>query len=301
MTFTPTTVHAGTTALHPSATWESGGVDLDAYLDRIDYNGPLSPDLRTLTALQKAHLEAVPFESLDPVLGRAVHLDIERLQDKLVQRRRGGYCHEHNILFASVLDRLSFHVTGRNARMLLGQDHRQIGAVGHAILGVVADGTEWHVDVGIGAVGPRAPIPLRAGTQTDTGPWRYRMDRTELDHWLLRVQRPDGWFNLVQFTEETYYRADFADNNYLASHSPDSPFTRHVIAQHNGEQVRRGLKDLTLTTHRPGERKQQVHIAPEDLPQTLRSEFGLHLPSDHEQALVQRVRTSAGTPWSELP
>lgn len=292
--------HTTTPAAHPSATWDSKPLDLRAYLERIGYDGPLTPDLQTLTALQHAHLEAIPFESLDPVLGRPVRLDIDTLQDKLVKHRRGGYCHEHNILFASVLDRLGFQVTGRSARMLMGQDEREIGAVGHTVLSVIVEGTDWHVDVGIGDAGPRGPIPLQEGVEIDTGPWRYRLDRTEHTHWLLRFQRPNGWFNLIQFTEEPFYRADFVDHNFLASHSPESPFTRHIVVSHNGDQVRHSLQDLTLTTRRPGEIPQELKITAEEIPRTLRSVFGLMLTVEHENALVDRVRTSAGIPWPEL-
>src|SRR5699024_3949583 len=262
--------------------------------------GSLTPDLQTLTALQQAHLATIPFESLDPVLGRPVHLDIHTLQDKMVRRRRGGYCHEHNSLFASVLDRLGFHVTGRSARMLMGQNEREICAVGHTVLSVKVEGHDWHVDVGIGASGPRGPIPLRAGTEIDTGPWRYRIERAEHEQWLLQLRRPDGWFNLIQFTEEPFYRADFADQNLLASHQPESPFTRHIIVSCNGSQVRRSLKDQTLTTYRPGETPQQLQIPAEEIPHVLSSVFGLEVSAEHESALVHRVRTSAGTPWTEL-
>ncbi|MGL6249636.1 MAG: arylamine N-acetyltransferase family protein, partial [Billgrantia desiderata] len=51
--------------LHESTQWETSALDLDAYLARIDYRGPLAPSLETLTALQQAHLAAVPFENLE--------------------------------------------------------------------------------------------------------------------------------------------------------------------------------------------------------------------------------------------
>jgi len=134
MNFPPPPVVADGDFDHPSTRWETGGLDLSAYLERIGYAGPLEPDLDTLRALQAAHLDAVPFEAVDPYLGRPVPLDIGALQDKLVHGRRGGYCHEHNILFATVLDRLGFHVTGRSARMLMGANERQITEIGHTIL-----------------------------------------------------------------------------------------------------------------------------------------------------------------------
>ena len=59
--------------------------DLDAYFARIGYGGPARPDLATLSALHAAQVDAIPFESLDPLTGRPVKLDLESLQAKLVR------------------------------------------------------------------------------------------------------------------------------------------------------------------------------------------------------------------------
>ncbi|WP_121188591.1 arylamine N-acetyltransferase [Nocardiopsis sp. Huas11] len=283
-----------TTETHPSTRWDSAPLDLPAYLDRIGYDGPLTPTLTTLEALIRAHLEAIPFEGLDPLLGTPVLLDTESLQHKLVRRGRGGYCHEHNILFASVLDRLGFQVTGRAARMLMGGDEREMGPVAHTILSVVLDGVDWHVDVGVGSSGPRGPIPLVAGAEVATGRWKYRMDRSEQDHWVLRLRQPGGWFNLVQFTGERYYRADYAGYNHVASTDPESPFTQGIVVHHNGDDVRRTLNGLTLTSHRPHGERAQREIAADEVPRILRTVFGLELPRDQEQALVEIARQAAG-------
>ncbi|NZA27159.1 arylamine N-acetyltransferase [Luteimonas sp. SJ-92] len=284
---------------HPSARWESAPLDLDGYLARIGHHGPLAPSLDTLRTLQAAHLDAIPFEGLDPYLGRPVPLDIESLQDKLVRRRRGGYCHEQNILFATVLDRLGFRVTGRSARMLMGADEREITEIGHTLLSVVIDGTDWHVDVGIGSAGPRGPIPLVEGGEFATGSWNYRIERSRLGHWLLRLRRAGGWFNLVHYTEERYYRADYADQNYVVATSPASPFVQRLIVQRNGADMRIALTDLVVTTHLPNGDKRTREIAPGQLPETLRSVFGLDLPGELERELVERAGRPRSSDWSD--
>ena len=70
--------------------------DLDACLRRIGHAGPRSATFETL---HQSHTAARPFENLNPLLGVPVALDIASLQRKLVQRRRGGWCYEHNLLF----------------------------------------------------------------------------------------------------------------------------------------------------------------------------------------------------------
>ena len=88
-------------------------LDLDTYLKRIDYSGPRSPTIATLRALHAQHPRAIPFENLDTLLGKPVRLDLQSLERKLVQGRRGGYCFEQNLLFKHVLHALGFDpITG---------------------------------------------------------------------------------------------------------------------------------------------------------------------------------------------
>ena len=68
-----------------------------AYLDRIAYDGPVEPTATVLSAIHWAHLQSVPFENLDiRPLGLAIDFDLSALQDKIVRRRRGGFCYELN-------------------------------------------------------------------------------------------------------------------------------------------------------------------------------------------------------------
>jgi N-hydroxyarylamine O-acetyltransferase len=284
-----------TQPLHESTQWETSALDLDAYLARIDYRGPLTPNVETLKALQQAHLAAVPFENLEIVTGGEIRIDLKSLQDKLVRRRRGGYCHEHNTLFATVLDRLGFEVMGRNARMLMGEDASIVTPLGHTMLVVKAAGYDWMVDVGVGNVGPREPIRLEADREVSHGPWEYRLERSPLGYWLLRHKRLGEWFNIYQFSDEPCYRADSGEYNYLASHHPASPFVRRIVAQHNGAEVRLALTDLELKVFRPGREPEQQRIEADALLDLLRQRFGLELTPEQERALLQRAKTLAET------
>ncbi|MBD3897249.1 arylamine N-acetyltransferase [Halomonas sp. ML-15] len=287
--------------LHESARWETPALDLDAYLARIDYRGPLTPDLATLRALQQAHLAAIPFENLEIVTGGEIRIDLESLQDKLVRRQRGGYCHEQNTLFATVLDRLGFEVAGRNARMLMGDDERVVTPLGHTMLVVTVAGGDWLVDVGVGNIGPREPILLKVGNEVSHGPWEYRLERSPLGHWLLRHRRQGEWFNIYQFSDEPCYRADSGEYNYLASHHPASPFVRRIVAQHNGAEVRLALTDLELKIFRPGKEPELHKVVAGELPSVLQEWFGLKLPAEQERVLLRRAATLTEATIAEEP
>lgn len=277
-----------------NALWESELLDLEAYLARIGHHGAIEPNIETLRALQRAHLDAIAFENLDVITGGVIRLDLASLQDKLIYCRRGGYCHEQNILFATVLDRLGFQVSGRSARMLMGDDERELGAVGHTCLNVRIDGTDWHVDVGVGNIGPREPIPLQEGIEVRHDRWEYRMDRTSEGRWLLRHRRHDGWFNVYQFSEEPYYRVDYAEHNYVVSTHPESPFAHRIFVQRNGEDIRYALTDCELTLFRPGEPPEPQSVQSPGLPGVIRDVFGLDLPREAMDMLVERVQATCG-------
>src|ERR1051325_3837174 len=91
---------------------------LQAYFARIGYNGPREATLAAPSGLAAPHATSIPFENIDVLLGRGAKLDSEALFDKVVERRRGGYCFEHNSLLLHVLESLGFAAEGLAARVL---------------------------------------------------------------------------------------------------------------------------------------------------------------------------------------
>src|SRR5271170_4725651 len=92
-------------------------MNIDAYLRRIEYDGPRVASVETLRALHRQHLFLVPFENLDIPLGTPIRLDIGLIYDKIVARRRGGFCYELNGLFGELLTAMGFSVQTLSARV----------------------------------------------------------------------------------------------------------------------------------------------------------------------------------------
>src|SRR5262245_48596342 len=109
-------------------------IDLDAYLRRIAYTGAREPTLETLRALHWHHPLAIPFETLDPLLGRGVRLEPDALERKLVAERRGGYCFEQNLLFAHALRSLGFAVSYLSGRVIWQAGDHERRARTHMLL-----------------------------------------------------------------------------------------------------------------------------------------------------------------------
>ena len=164
-------------------------LDLQAYLQRIGYDGGLDPTVETLTALHRAHVLSIPFENLDILLGRPIRLDLASLQAKLVRDRRVGYCFEQNALFAAVLEHLAFDVTGLAARVTMGEERTTPRT--HMILAVDIAGTGWLADVGFGGDTLLDPISFESSEPVHQGAWAFRLG-VDGDARILWGLRPDG-------------------------------------------------------------------------------------------------------------
>ncbi len=140
-------------------------IDVAAYFARIGYSGSADATLETLSELVAAHGRCIPFENLDPLLGiPVVDLGPSALADKLVRRRRGGYCYEHNNLMLYVLQHLGFQVDALVARVVWMSPHGLGGpptAEDHQVLAVRIPGVDDVLLVNVGSGGQTLSWPIR--------------------------------------------------------------------------------------------------------------------------------------------
>ncbi|NKY57052.1 arylamine N-acetyltransferase family protein [Nocardia flavorosea] len=278
------------------STWRGADLDLDAYLARIGFTGVRAPTLATLRDLVYRHTTTFPFENLEIILGRPVRLDVESMQDKMVRHRRGGYCFENCALFAAVLERLGFGVTGLAGRIFLGADTRLLPAT-HALLHVTTTDDErgWLCDVGFGS-GPLEPIELTpVDGELTAGAWRFTLERdTDVlggSLWTLRHFSRNGWLTRRTFTMNPQYPIDQAVGNYYVSTSSHSPFTTRPIAQRLHPEVHHMLDGLTLHTNYPDGTGETRTVRSSDVPKLLTEIFDIETDAADAAKLVNHLDT----------
>lgn len=202
--------------------------ELHAYLERIHYDGSLKVNAETLRDLHIAHTFNIPFENLDIHLGKPISIAPEAVFDKLVRRKRGGYCYEMNGLFANVLGTLGFSVQLLMARIMAG--YTETRPLTHMLLLVTINGERWIADVGNGRTGLLAPLPLKNNAPETQFTETFRL-RTEDDyHYIFQGMDAGQWIDVYAFTLETYLPVDYTLANYYNSTSPESRFTQRKIA-----------------------------------------------------------------------
>lgn len=203
---------------------------LDAYFDRIGFQGTAHADFATLAALQRLHLAAIPFEALDVLAGRPIDLALPAIIDKLVTRRRGGYCFEQNRLFEYMLGIVGYDVRRVLARVLW---HRPAEAPpparSHLALIVRLDDEEWLVDVGFGGTVPDAPLRLASEEPQKSRHDSYRFGQGK-EGPLLGVFRDGAWMPAYELAPGQVEDADLETANWYTSTHPGSPFRTALAA-----------------------------------------------------------------------
>lgn len=202
--------------------------DLHAYLARIGYTGATRPSLATLSQLHQAHVCAIPFENLDVILDRSIHLETDAIQEKLVVARRGGYCYEQNALFLLALQQMGFEARGLAARVVIAQPP-SVPPRTHMLLLVQLEGAFWIADVGFGGPTLSAPIRLLADRSQATPHGEYQLQSLG-EEWLLCLRRHDEWQPLYRFDLVTQFPSDYLMANHFVSTWPHSHFRHHLLA-----------------------------------------------------------------------
>lgn len=199
---------------------------VDAYLERIGYSGSRDATEDTLVRLHRSHMFAVPFENLDIAMGRPIVLSLEALFDKIVRRRRGGFCYELNGLFAWLLGQLGFRVTLLSARVWDGE--RPGPEFDHMALLVECDARALVADVGFG---DSFLEPLLLDGSESSGPHArsYRVTGSGPDLVLERRDGGEAWKPEYVFSLTPRRLAEFDAMCEYHQTSPSSHFTRNSI------------------------------------------------------------------------
>ena len=245
-------------------------MNLADYLTRIEYQGPIRPDLDCLNAIHQQHLLNIPYENVDVQLRRPLDQDLERIFEKIVHRGRGGWCYEMNGLLEWALGQIGFDVmrlTGGVARKERGDE--VLG--NHLVLSVDLD-EPYIADVGLGN-GLIEAIPLR--------PDRFRQGHREFRLELL----DDEIWRFHNFPGAIPLDFDFifapADEALLArtceslQSDPDSMFRQNLICQRlRRDGVHLLLGRVLIFFGESGQTKTTLNSA-QELSDSLLNVFGL--------------------------
>jgi N-hydroxyarylamine O-acetyltransferase len=250
-------------------------VDLDAYFARIGYAGPREPALPVLRALHALHPAAIPFEAIDCLLDRGVDISPAAVDAKLIASGRGGYCFEHNSLFARVLTELGFGVEGFAARVRWNAPpDAPAQPRTHHVLKVQVEGEPWLADVGFGGCVLTAPLRLQPDVEQATDHDAYRLTRRG-EELRLEVLREPGWVPAYDVSLVPCAPRDYEMANWFTSTHPSSHFRTNLLAGRTTPQARYSLLFNRFTVRPRGGAPTKQILDADGIERTLRQVFGL--------------------------
>lgn len=266
---------------------------LAAYLARLGLSAAPRADAAGLAAVQAAHRQSIPFENIGVRLGQSIACDSAAVFAKLVEQQRGGFCFEHNQLFADMLGALGFTARLLLARVLLGQP-AELPPRTHCLVLVTLAGEDWIADAGFGG-SYAPPLRLTDGAAASTGDGAQHRLR-HLGHdgalrgaWLLERQGPAGatdgrtrsdsaWEPQYAFDLAHVAPADMALGCHWSATHPASRFTALTVASLCLPDGFISLVDRNLSIWRAGMAPEKRALADSaEYAAVLRDRFGLAL------------------------
>jgi N-hydroxyarylamine O-acetyltransferase len=246
---------------------------LESYLERIGFSGTPAVNVRTLAIIHRQHLISIPYENIDVQLGEPLDLDLERIFQKLVVNRRGGWCYEMNGLLEWALREIGFDVTRVNGGVMRAETGDD--ALGNHLVLLVNLEDTWVVDVGFGD-GVIDPVPLRAGGITQRG-FNYCLEQLDEGTWRFHNQQHGAAPSFDFCTSPADETLFHTKCEYLQT-SPESQFVKNLVTfrftqQGYEAQVGRLAKRIT----EQGVESWLVDSA-EQLVERLETVFGLDVP-----------------------
>ena len=256
---------------------------MDPYFERIglaraDLHGA---DLATLARVLSAHLQSIPFENLDIVLGKTIDMSLPAVLDKLVTRRRGGFCFEQNTLLLEGLRSLGFSANALLARVRWNRAPAVETPFTHMIVLVSLPEGEFVVDAGFGGLQCPTPLPVPsasiAQTSSDCG---YRITPPNAEGYLaLQWQLRGSWVDLYKFRNEPALPCDLGVANWFSCTAPGARWTSCLFAARMFGTARHHILGSELCVrNEDGSAVRTCLAGAESVLAHIRDSFGIELP-----------------------
>ena len=260
-------------------------LEVAQYLSRINLSD-CHPTLEGLTQLQEHHTEHIPFENLDIVVGRKIVLDLPHLFEKVVTKKRGGYCFELNTLYAELLKSLGFSPKPVLGRVWLSNPLKTPPR-NHLAHLVELEGKTYLTDVGFGGLMTRIPLDINVSSPVNDNVGMVRVIQIADQQFMIQRETEKGWANQYSFESVEISEEDIHISNYYMSTHPNSIFYSHRCIGKNTKDGRLGLFNNKISI-RKGIKvvdKKRVDFRKEWL-EAIKNEFSLDLDFSEEEFAI---------------
>ena len=250
--------------------------EIGKYLNRINLQN-CDANLEDLKLLQQSHIEHIPFENLDVVVGRKINLAYKHLFQKIVSSGRGGYCFELNMLYGSLLKSLGFLIKPVLGRVWL-RNPEQTPPRNHLSFLVKLKKETFVTDVGFGGLTTRIPLNINEQSAVNDSDGLVRILPFDNKQYMIQRKVGNEWANQYSFENVEISEEDIQISNYYMSTNPNSHFFNDSFIGIFTKEGRIGLYNNQMSTRNGIEVVDKKHIPyGSEWVDTVKRYFGLAL------------------------
>ena len=248
------------------------------------------PDLDFLNEIIRCHVAQLAFSSVGPQLGNNLPLDFESLYQRIVVKRRGGYCFEQNGLLFEVLKELGFSVNLYLGRVIYNQDVHP--GLTHRITLADFGESRYVADVGFGPLGPSRAVSM-SGEESIESFRVFRVAEHLPGVFHLQTLKDGSFFSLYKFELVRYGQADCEVGHFYSHKHPDASFVNHLVVSRILDQKIYSLHNHEFSViSQSGEEKSLVD-SHEQLHAILNDRFKLDVSIDETKQLFKKTTDQA--------
>ncbi len=253
-------------------------MDLKSYLNRIGIAGISDAEKGSaslLAKLQERHLLSVPFEDLD-IPDKRIELDINKIYDKIIPSRRGGFCYELNGLFNWLLISLGYKSVMLSARVFNSSTGEYGPEFDHMTLLVKSD-KDYLADVGFGD-SFRIPIEMPSDKEIsviEDVSGRYRLIHIGKNIFDLQREENKKWIPQYRFSSAPRRFSDYKEMCDYQQDSPSSHFRTRRLCTIATETGRITLNDNSLTITDGNKKNKMQFEGKNEFSKLLKEYFGI--------------------------
>lgn len=260
-------------------------MNVSKYLERIHFEGALTPSLSLLHEIHHRHIEGIPFENINNYLGIPVSLDPDALYEKIIVKKRGGYCYELNGLFHLLLLNLGF-----DARLLpakLYENEILLEHSLHSVVHVKFDHQDLLLDVGYGSNGQLYPLIMNEQEQ-----WQkdnlYKLFKNGGEIIFSRFKEKDDWHQLMKISLDEVNLSFFNLRNLYHQEDNSSIFKRNLMCSLQSKNFVKSIKNSLFSFTQEENTLLKTVKDDNDFLNVLKKYFAIEISKDMAQALAAK-------------
>lgn len=251
--------------------------DRGKYLERIKAKMPQIPDLNNINTLILANQCHIPFENLDIcTFQKEISLGIEDIYEKVILKKRGGYCFELNALFLALLQECGYQAYSCRCRILRGKNFTPPSL--HRGILVELKEQLWFCDVGYGGPMPAGALLVEDGFEATYSDQTFRIDRADRYWWTMSYISDKGTEKIIQFTTMPQDPVEFLAPNEYCSQNEKSVFRSIRLVNLRTPGGSLSITNDLFTEINNRRRREKKIQSPEELNLILKTYFGIELP-----------------------